>query len=159
TRYVLCTFDMVSTPYTRTDMLHYLRLIMRAGYKPILTRAESYIHQKQDLSFLEKLHNEGVGLQVNSSSLLGGQGEQIRTLAYNLLSSGMIHIIATDTHSYEGFSVPNMKDTFQYLSKSFDYKALKRLMYDNPLHIISNESLETIEARKKGLFERIKMRY
>ena len=85
---------------------------------------------------------------------LGIHGKTVKKNAYDLIDEGLAHVIASDTHRCEGHRIPRLQETFDLLSKKYDYQVLKTLMYDNPEHILHDENVEDIEV-KTSFFKKL----
>lgn len=98
TRYVLVEPPHHVAPPRVADLFFQILL---AGYVPILTHPErlSWIENKYDL--MEELVERGVWLQVTSGSLTGRFGRRPKYWAERLLSDGLVHILASDSHNVD----------------------------------------------------------
>ena len=157
TSYLLVEFDVRKELGKEYEVEDYLYEIEIKGYKPIIAHAERYFPHGIDLQRIEQWIDNGYVIQVNASSLLGVHGKTVKNNAYQLLNNGLLHIIATDTHRSQGHRIPCLLKVYQLLSKKYDYQTLKALMFDNPLHVLQNETVEAIEMNQsffKKLFKR-----
>src|SRR5262249_62048728 len=69
-----------------------------ACYRVVLAHPERIVEVQQDPNRLLPLIERGVLMQLTAAALLGEQGERLRTTAETLLTHGMAHILASDTH-------------------------------------------------------------
>ena len=60
----------------------------------------------------------------------------------------MVHVIANDVHRSSRLRSPNLKETYDVLTKKFNSEDIIKLMYDNPLAIINGQPIELIKIRK-----------
>lgn len=125
-------------------------------HKIIIAHVERYFYKKLDLSMIKRWIDHGYLIQVNSSSFLGENGSHIKNNAYKLLKNGMIHVIANDVHRASKHRFPNLKDTYELLSKKYNSEDIKKLMYDNPLAIIEGKDILPIKPKKLSWFKRRK---
>ncbi len=91
--YVLFEFSFINQPpntYTVIQKLH------DKGYKPILAHPERY--QYLDLDTLRNLHSWGVDFQLNTISLTGYYGKDIKKMAEELVDNSLIDFISSDMH-------------------------------------------------------------
>lgn len=51
---------------------------------------------------------------------------------------------------------PNLHDTYELLSKKYEEKNIRQLMYDNPLAIINGKEVLPVQVKKLSLFKRRK---
>lgn len=154
TKYLLCEFDVRKELGREHEVEDYLYEIEVTGYTPIVAHVERYFKDDLDIERIENMIDNGYIIQVNTSSLLGIHGKTVKNNAYRLIDKGLVHVIASDTHRCEGRRIPNMQDTFDLLSKDYDYQTLKTLMFDNPEHILRNEDVENIEV-KQSFFKKL----
>lgn len=157
TSYLLVEFDVRKELGKEYEVEDYLYEIEIKGYKPVIAHVERYFPHGIDLQRIEQWIDNGYVIQVNASSLLGVHGKTVKNNAYQLLNNGLLHIIATDTHRSQGHRIPCLLEVYQLLSKKYDYQTLKALMFDNPLHVLQNEAIETIQMNQsffKKLFKR-----
>ena len=69
-----------------------------AGYKIMLAHPERSMACQSDPKLLSKLHDRGYWVQINASSLAGGQGRRVRNLCIGWLREGVVDVIASDGH-------------------------------------------------------------
>ncbi len=95
TRYVLVEPPHHVAPARLEDLFFNILL---ADYVPILTHPErlTWIEEKYDL--IKRLAGRGVWMQITSGSLLGKFGRRPCYWAERMLSEGLVHIMATDSH-------------------------------------------------------------
>ena len=68
------------------------------GYRPILAHPERVKAFQVEISYLYRLVEKGVYLQLTLSSLTGLLGPAVQKTAWKLLSHGLVHFMATDAH-------------------------------------------------------------
>ena len=158
TQYLLVEFDVRKELGDEHEVEDYLYEIEMMGYTPIIAHVERYFKDEIDIDRIRDFIDNGYIIQVNSSSLLGIHGKTVKNNAYRLLNEGLAHVIASDTHRCEGRRIPNLQLTFDTLSKDYSYQTLKTLMFDNPQHLLNNESVEVIEAKKSFFRKLLKRR-
>lgn len=70
--------------------------IKSAGYFPVLAHPERYVYmQEKDYA---RLHEQGVKMQLNYVSLVGGYGETAQKKSVMLLEKGYIDLTGSDIH-------------------------------------------------------------
>lgn len=158
THYLLVEFDVRKELGSQDEVEDYLYEIEIKGYTPIIAHVERYFKSDLDSQRVQEFVDSGYIIQVNATSLLGHHGKHAQKFAYQLIDQGLVHVIATDTHRASGRRVPCLQETFDLLSKKYDYQTLKTLMYDNPLHILQNEDVDTIEVKKSFFAKLLKRR-
>lgn len=97
-RYILIEFPFHTVPQRFHDEIYHLRL---KGITPVIAHPERNPMILYENNILQELSAMGCLIQVNSTSITGGFGEDIMTCAHELLTSGLAHIIASDAHSVD----------------------------------------------------------
>jgi protein-tyrosine phosphatase len=69
-----------------------------AGYRIVLAHPERIAAVQRDPNVLLPLIERGVLMQLTAAALTGDQGERLRATAETLLTHGMAHVLASDTH-------------------------------------------------------------
>lgn len=140
-RYVLVEFD------DRVDyetVYHEFRKLLIRGYSPIWAHAERYMHVFKNLKGIRDIVNQGVMIQINSSSictlaessrhrLLGGNPE-IKLLR-DMLTEGLVHFIGTDCHDMPGRE-PRMTEAAKVMESIIGEEGTREILIDNPRMII-----------------------
>lgn len=158
TNYLLVEFDVRKELGYEEEVEDYLYEIEMVGYTPIIAHIERYFKKEVNIARIQNMINNGYIIQINSSSLLGVHGKTIKKNAYELIDRGLVHIIASDTHSCDGKRIPNLQYLFNILLKKYNYQTLKTLMFDNPQSILKNESVQKINAKQSFLKKLLKVR-
>lgn len=114
--------------------------------KLVIAHVERYFHHHLNENIIKEWIDRGYIIQINSSSILN-QGTS-HDFAIRLLELGMVHVIANDVHRSSGLRSPNLKETYDVLTKKFNGEDIIKLMYDNPLAIINGQPVELIKIRK-----------
>jgi len=97
--YVLVEFSMLFAPSERImETLFQLKL---KGFKLILAHPERYLYWKNNLSAFERLKTFDIYFQMNSLSILGYYGTDVKKLCQQLLDLEMYDFMGTDTHRIE----------------------------------------------------------
>ena len=99
---------------------------------------------------------QGRSNAANAAKRRSENGSKIKKNAYKLLEKGLIHVIANDTHRASRHRFPNLHDTYELLSKKYEEKNIRQLMYDNPLAIINGKEVLPVQVKKLSLFKRRK---
>lgn len=134
-RYVLIEF---SPNDTYKHIKRSLYEVINNGYIPVLAHTERYEEVMADLDNVETLVDAGVYIQINSRTIAGDYGRGIRRKVLKLIKNGLIHFVATDTHS-NGRRSPDIRECMKYLLKKTDEETVKRLLITNPQKLIANE--------------------
>lgn len=73
-------------------------LLQSKGYDPILAHPERYLFYGNQLDNYQKYIDRGVALQLNTNSVTGYYGKQVKDVAMLLLANNMYDYIGTDAH-------------------------------------------------------------
>lgn len=91
--------------------------MLSAGYRPVLAHAERYADFHRDMRELLTLRENGVIIQLDSTSLYGGWGGDSMRRSKRILTAGLYDVAASDGHDTSGRP--------PVLSKGYEYVALK----------------------------------
>lgn len=80
------------------DMYDKLSRTFNAGYFPLLAHPERYVYMEYEE--YDDLHDRGVKMQLNLSSLFGFYGPEAKDKALYILENGYYNAIGTDTHRF-----------------------------------------------------------
>ena len=154
-RYLLIEFPPMNFPKNILDILYEIKI---RGYIPILAHVERYRYIHENINLIYDCINEGALIQVNSSSIMGKNGSEIKKVSNLLLDNNMIHFIATDAHSSTRRR-PIIKETYDYVVKKYGDKKAETLFIQNPSKVIENEEIY-IESpiryeKSKGFLKKI----
>ena len=78
--------------------------ITKKGLTPVLAHPERYMYLHQSPGKYEEYRQKGILFQLNMLSLGPYYGKDVQKKAHQLLGSGMIDFIGTDTHSLKHLS-------------------------------------------------------
>jgi len=96
---LLLEFPFTGIPYGAEEVLH--QLISRRII-PVISHPERNLEVEQNPKRYGEIIRMGCLGQVTAMSLTNGFGPGVRRLAEQLLSKGLVHIIASDAHSTDG---------------------------------------------------------
>jgi len=127
------------------------------GFKPILAHPERYENIQNNIMLAEEFMHRDVYLQINTSSILGHNGNKCQAIALELIDRGYVHFLGSDCHC--------RSDSYDYdlavelISKEFNPKLANTLALVNPEKMLHNEyipyfyqSVQTYTP-KKNLFQ------
>lgn len=103
TKYVLLEFNIV---FENEDIDEIAYDFVASGYKPIISHAERYPYIT--LEKIRQIHQTGALIQINSNSILGINGRDIKKLCKRMLKEGLVDFIASDCHDNR-IRKPNLK--------------------------------------------------
>lgn len=142
-RYILIELPFFDLPPYTEKILFQLEM---EGYKPILAHPERNEKIIRDLNILYGLIKHGVLVQMNLASLGGAYGKEVKKAALLMLEHCMVHFAASDMHSSRRLH-DDYNASIEKL-KAYCPEQVNRLLYDNPLRIIRNESITVPEPAK-----------
>lgn len=135
TDYVLVDFSEVERAQTIADGLNRL---LNAGYTPVLAHAERYDSLRPGLREIQRFRQNGVIIQVDSQSLIGGFGLTVKRWASAILRRGYADIISTDAHNLRR-RPPEMKRAYQYIERKYGRACAERLCRENALELLRRD--------------------
>jgi protein-tyrosine phosphatase len=113
TRYMLLEMPFDRMDEKALDMIYELRI---SGVIPIIAHPERYEYIIKNPLSLNQLIKEGCLFQINSGSILGIFGSEIKKTADILVRHNQIHFIASDSHSC-GKRSPRIKAAFDIIKQ------------------------------------------
>ena len=102
-RYILVEFPFFGRPNYAEDVLFQLQL---QELTPVLAHPERIEAFQKDKDLLTELVGGGALSQITAGSLLGFFGGSVKRFTNALLREGLVHIIASDTHTAGGRRSP-----------------------------------------------------
>jgi tyrosine-protein phosphatase YwqE len=117
--HVLFEFGFISPPPNYTPVVQKMRNL---GYRPILAHPERY--QYMTLEQYKNLHDWGCDFQLNTISLTGYYGKEIKAAAELLIDNQLIDYISSDMHHLRHA---------QALKDALRTTYIEKLMFDYPL--------------------------
>ena len=132
--YLLIEFDFGEDPEFVDIMVSRLQEL---GLKLIIAHPERYDFIKEDIHFARRLVKAGCILQANKGSFLGHYGSRSEKVAFEMVKSGLVHVVASDAHSPVS-RTPYMHDARRAIKEFCDTNLL---LEENPLKICSNQPI------------------
>ncbi len=124
-------------PYKLSEILFEIKLLKII---PILSHPERYDYLADKIKYLEKLHDEGLLMQVNNSSLVNGRMAHVFRRAVSMLKTGIIDFIGSDCHYMKGrFS--NFALAYDKIVKILGKKEADRIALENPNKVLADEDI------------------
>lgn len=150
-KYILLELPMMSIPVYTKEVIFNLNL---KGVKTIIAHPERNYEIIKDLDKLNELVEIGALIQVNSLSLLGIFGKEVKDTALKILKRRYVSFIASDCHTARSRS-PKLKGLLNIMEE----KEFIKYCRENPLKILNNEDIETERnygvKKEKGFFRKI----
>lgn len=137
-RYILTEFSLTRDVSTIEYIDDYLQELIDRGYIPIIAHAERYFPKGIDLKLVQRWADLGCLIQINRTSLLGMYGKVLKSNCEKLLKNKLVSLVCSDAHSIEGNRILKLSDTYSVLSSIVGIYNAGILLYENPLHIITN---------------------
>lgn len=91
--YVLFEFSFINPP---PNYIQVVQKMKNLGYRPILAHPERYPYM--NLEMYKNLHDWGCDFQLNTISLTGYYGKDVKTAAEMLIDNQLIDFISSDMH-------------------------------------------------------------
>jgi protein-tyrosine phosphatase len=103
--------------------------------RPIIAHPERNPILQRKAPELRSWVEHGCLLQVTASSLFGRFGRRAETAAHDLVSRGLVHLLASDAHDCV-HRPPQLDETAQYVEREFGAEAALRMLVENPQAVI-----------------------
>lgn len=113
TNVMLLEMPMSYRPQWDINVLYQLTL---AGVVPLIAHVERYPYVKEDPNIILEWIEAGAYMQVNASSIVLEAAN--RAKVFELIQHGMVHVLASDTHSPDK-RPPLLKEAFQMVESKF----------------------------------------
>ena len=137
TDYVLVEFYFDES-FTFMDEL--LRQIAASGYRPVVAHPERYEAIQRDPELVQHWGREGYVIQLNKGSVLGAFGSRVERTANELLAMGIVHLFASDAHSYRS-RTPHMHSLHEWISAHCNDEYAAILLEENPRRLLQNRPM------------------
>lgn len=124
-------------------------------YNVVIAHVERYFHKGLDVPRVKEWFNQGYIIQVNTSSLLGIHGNQVKKNAFKLIEQGLAHVVGTDTHGSQGRRNPNLSEAYRLIEKQYGKETADILCFKNTIHILKNETVENIPVTQTSFFKKL----
>lgn len=147
--YVLVEFNVKKEIGTEQEVEDKFYEFIIRGYRPIIAHVERYFHNGINVERVKDWIKMGCYIQVNRTSILGLGGKMSQKNATVLLNEGLVHLIGTDTHTYEGTRVSVLSDVYEVIHKKYGEYNANLLCKENANCIIEDQELMLMEKKKK----------
>ena len=143
TRYMLIELPMNKFDNEPLEVIYELRI---RGIVPILAHPERYIPFIKNPSKINDFIKEGFLFQVNSGSLTGQFGREVKKTAKVFLESNVYNFMGSDAH--------NDKSRVTGLSKAMKYVVNEQLFEESSNKLLENEEIKFMgeNIKKKSKF-------
>jgi protein-tyrosine phosphatase len=137
TEYLLVELPDFNIPPRLDEVFYAMRV---DGLTPILTHPERNSTLQRTPERLQEWLRAGLLVQVTAGSLSGNFGGKATKMAWDLLESGSVHVLATDAHNLSR-RPPKMSQARGLIAKKFGEEVAELLCMDNPLAIVEGKPL------------------
>lgn len=152
TKYLLIELPMDDFPIYVENLFYNLHA---EGVNPIIAHPERNSRIMNNVDLLINLVNEGTIVQMNSGSLLGIYGSQVKKFAERLVSMNLVHVLGSDAHN-DSTRTTRLKEGFDIINKT--NPKLYGWILENERLIISGKEINDIpeiKIKKPGLFDKL----
>ena len=149
TRYILIEMPFFGRPDFIEDTLSEVQSM---GLVPVLAHPERIEAFQDDPDMLKRFIDRGMVSQITSNSLIGFWGNEVRDFTRCLLSNGMAHIMASDTHHAVGGRSPRMDVGLEAAAELIGYDAALAMLVDTPRAILEDKPIDIESPRATALF-------
>jgi protein-tyrosine phosphatase len=141
TKYLLIELPMQQFPLYTEEVLYELRL---QGVMPIIAHPERNFKIMKDVTLLQNLVDQGTLAQVNSGSLSGIYGKDIKEFAEHLVGRNLIHLVGSDAHD-DKRRTTMINDAFKTIKNK--NKELYEWIDENQYKIIEGKAVEALQVK------------
>ena len=142
TEYLLVELPDFNVPPRLDEVFYAMRV---DGLTPILTHPERNSTLQRSPERLQEWLRSGLLVQVTAGSISGSFGSKAQKMAWNLLKSGSVHVMATDAHNLTR-RPPRMAEARDLIAKRLGQDVADLLCTGNPLAIFQGEPLPSQHA-------------
>ena len=116
------------------------------GLTPVFAHPERIEAFQRQPALLERYIGMGMLSQLTRGSMLGHWGEEVRQFSFDLLRSGMAHILSSDTHSPQPPRTPELCEALKITSGIVGCQKAKAMVIDTPRAILDNKSPSSLSS-------------
>jgi protein-tyrosine phosphatase len=109
-----------------------------ADLVPVVTHPERNPILQRDLKKVERWVEEGALVQVTARSVVGGFGKTAAAVSHQLLSQGLVHVIASDAHD-PVHRHPKLDQAFAIVQEKYGQELAELLFVSLPGQIIRGD--------------------
>jgi len=135
--YLLVEFNEFSIPPAMDQTLHEIQLL---GLRPVITHPERNAILRLQTERLAKWVRLGCALQVTAGSLTGVFGPGAQKDAWRWMTSGLVHLVASDAHNTRGRQL-KLTPAFELVREQFGVEKARALFVDNPMAAFEGRDL------------------
>ena len=149
-KYILIELPVSDYPKYTEEVIFDFKL---SGMTPIIAHIERYTYFYNDFLSIHNLIKHGALIQVNSSSINGYFGKDIKAKVLELIRSNMVHFIASDAHTTRGRS-PKISQAFETLRSEKIEQDYINYIIENGYKVVEGAEINILEPilKKKKMF-------
>jgi protein-tyrosine phosphatase len=115
------------------------------GVRAIISHPERHCFLAKQPKILLKWLDCSACLQITAGSLLGEFGYAVQKAAWYLLSSGLVSLVATDSHNLDGRK-PCMRAAFGRISIKLGQATASLVCIENPTRVLSGQDILPVQC-------------
>ncbi|MBZ9687642.1 protein tyrosine phosphatase [Clostridium estertheticum] len=143
-KYLLIELPMGQFPMYTEDVFYELMLL---GARPILAHPERNFKIMKNHDLVINLIKQGVLMQINTGSLLGDYGKEVKKTSEEFVKKNMVHILGSDGHNITSRKT-RLKIAYEIVKEK--NLATYNWILENQTNIINNVStMEFLELKQK----------
>lgn len=149
TRYMLIELPMDTLPDYAMDSIYELKLL---GISPIIAHPERYLYIIKKPSLINQFIEEECLFQINTGSIRGLFGREVKNTAEILVKNGIMDFIASDAHT-NNKRCPGLKKSFDIINNL--NKECENILGNNVENLLNNRKISrnsNIIREKKSIF-------
>lgn len=143
-RYLLLEFPRAEVGPAPEEVVHELLL---AGWRPVLAHPE--VLPWLEVPRLAGLVDAGALLQVTAAAVVGEFGRFPHLRVWELLEEGLVHFVASDTHS-PTWRAPGLSKARALLERRLGSATARALVEENPASVLADVPLAAVTAAGQG---------
>jgi protein-tyrosine phosphatase len=143
--YLLVEFSDHMVPETAAEIFGSM---LSAGLRPIVTHPERNLVLQKKLELIEGWVDRGCLIQVTAYSPLGRFGKTAKAVADRLLSSGLVHFLASDAHDCK-HRPPALDEVWKHIASEFGEPAARALLETNPAAALAGSEKPPAPAKTR----------
>ncbi|MBN1972136.1 MAG: hypothetical protein JW787_00745 [Sedimentisphaerales bacterium] len=135
------------------DIEPMIRALVSMDIYPVISHVERIPTLTKEPDILSRWIGDFAYLQITASSLSGDFGLEAERDAWDLLTSGWAHLVATDAHNVNSRR-PKMKNAYELISRRLGEDLANRVCIHNPLRVLQGKDIlskSIIEESRIGL--------
>ena len=140
TNYLIVSFN----PYVKPSNIHeFIISILSQNLVPIIAHPEQYVWLNEEFKLIYDLIELGAWFQVTSDSLLGMLGLQAKTWANRLIEEGLVHLVASESHSLD-YKPPMLGEAKLQVDNKLGPKEADNMFHNRAYALINNQGLDSV---------------